>query len=67
MAMRKFSSKGAGETINQEDLLLAFSRVNASGLNFEDVKDFYGSVQGLSGKNEDGELSISEVMQCLKA
>lgn len=64
MAMRKFSTKGAGETINQDDLLLAFSRANASGLNIDDVKDFYGSVQG--NKNGD-ELSIEEVMQVLKA
>ena len=44
--MRKFSNRGHGETIGQDDLMLAFSRVNASGLNLDDLKDFYASVKG---------------------
>lgn len=45
-AMRKFSIKGAGDTINQDDLLLAFNKVHASGLSLDDVKEFYNSVKG---------------------
>lgn len=62
--MRKFSTKGNGHSISQEDLLVAFSRCQAQGLQIDDVKEFYHSVRGGDAQEE---LNIDEVLQCLQS
>jgi len=56
-ALRSFSSKQ--NTVNQDQLLIAFNRVEAGGLAIDDVKDFFASI-----RNGD-DLDIDDIMQVL--
>jgi len=56
-ALRSFSSKQ--NTVNQDQLLIAFNRVEAGGLEINDVKDFFASI-----RNGD-DLEIDDIMQVL--
>jgi len=52
--LRTFSSKQ--NTVTEDQMLIAFNRVDAGGLAIDDVKDFFSSVKG--GE----ELDIDDIM-----
>lgn len=56
-ALKTFSSKH--NTVTQDQMLIAFNRVDAGGLAIDDVKDFFSSVRG------GDELEIDDIMQVL--
>jgi len=45
--------------VNQDQLLIAFNRVEAGGLAIDDVKDFFASIR------DGDDLDIDDIMQVL--
>ena len=43
-------------------MLIAFTRVDAGGLQIDDVRDFFSSVKGRKGNEIADDLEIDEIM-----
>lgn len=60
-ALRTCSGKH-GRSITQDEMLLAFNRVNVGELGLGDVRDFFSSVKG---RTLDDEIEIDDIMNVL--
>lgn len=62
-ALRTFSGKHGA--VNQDQVLIALTRVDAGGISIDDVKDFFSSVKG-DNRHSD-EVDIDEILNVLNA
>lgn len=62
--MRTFSGKHGA--VNQDQVLIALTRVDAGGISIDDVKDFFSSVKGDNNRHSD-EVDIDEILNVLNA
>jgi len=62
-ALKTFSGKN--NTVTEDQMLIAFNRVDAGNLAIDDVKDFFSSIKGGNRKKDQDDIEIDEIMQVL--